>query len=76
MNSRFSATALSGSLSISLAREAHTAFFNGLFPHVRNLPAGRSPELAKQIENLLSSERVNKRTDDDKTLILASRAWL
>lgn len=57
-----------------VTREAHTGFFSGLFPHLRNLPEGHSPELAKQIEDFLGSERVNERTDDDKTLILASRA--
>jgi hypothetical protein len=56
------------------AREAHTGFFGGLFPHMRHLAEGNSPELGKQIEGFLVSERVNKRTDDDKTLILASRA--
>ena len=54
--------------------EAHTGFFSGLFPHLRGLPEGHSEELAVQIADFLSSERVNKRTDDDKTLILASRA--
>lgn len=54
--------------------EAHTAFFTGLFPAVRGLRAlGYSPELSSQIESFLSSERVNNRTDDDKTLLLASR---
>lgn len=56
-----------------MARQAHTGFFNGLFPHLSRLPEGSSPELAKLIEGFLASERVNKRTDDDKTLILASR---
>jgi hypothetical protein len=53
--------------------EAHTAFFNGLFPHVRVLDEGLSGEMSSQIAAFLGSERVNKRTDDDKTLILASR---
>jgi hypothetical protein len=54
--------------------EAHTAFFNGLFPHIRALPEGCSREMSSKIADFLRSERVNKRTDDDKTLILASRA--
>jgi hypothetical protein len=54
--------------------EAHIAFFNGLFPPVRSLPeAGYSKELSSQIAGFLVSDRVNKRTDDDKTLLLASR---
>jgi hypothetical protein len=57
-----------------VAGEAHTGFFNGLFPYVRGLhEAGYSQELAAQIAGFLASERVNKRTDDDKTLVLASR---
>jgi hypothetical protein len=55
------------------ASEAHGAFFTGLFPHMRRLPEGHSEELSAQIADFLGSERVNKRTDDDKTLILASR---
>jgi len=56
------------------AGEAHSAFFHGLFPHVRTLPDGCSDPLCSQIAQFLGSERVNKRTDDDKTLLLASRA--
>jgi hypothetical protein len=56
-----------------IAGEAHTAFFEGLFPHVRGLlMQGHSRELSSEIGGFLGSERVNKRTDDDKTLILAS----
>jgi hypothetical protein len=55
------------------AGEAHTGFFSGLFPHMHNLPEGRCEVLSSQIANFLGSERVNQRTDDDKTLILASR---
>jgi hypothetical protein len=55
--------------------EAHTAFFSGLFPAVRALREdGYSAHLSSQIHGFLSSERVNKRTDDDKTLLLASLA--
>jgi hypothetical protein len=55
--------------------EAHTPFFSSLFPAVRALPEeGYSAHLSSQIQGFLSSERVNKRTDDDKTLLLASRA--
>jgi hypothetical protein len=57
-----------------VAAEAHSGFFNGLFPHIRSLPEGYSAESCLQIEGFLGSERVNRRTDDDKTLILASRA--
>ena len=57
-----------------VAGEAHSGFFNGLFPHLRSLEPGHSARVSAQLTDFLASERVNKRTDDDKTLILASRA--
>jgi len=57
-----------------VAGEAHSGFFNGLFPHLRSLEPGHSARVSAQLAEFLASERVNKRTDDDKTLILASRA--
>ena len=61
-------------LALDFARgEAHTGFFIGLFPYMHNLPKGPCCELSSQIANFLDSDRVNQRTDDDKTLILASR---
>lgn len=56
-----------------LAGEAHSGFFNGLFPHLGPLEPGYSARISSQLTDFLGSERVNKRTDDDKTLILASR---
>lgn len=56
-----------------VAGEVHTGFFNGLFPHMRALPEGFSADLSKRIDEFLGSDRVNQRTDDDKTLVLASR---
>jgi hypothetical protein len=52
---------------------AHAPFFRSLFPPLRNLPEGRSEELSKSLATFLMSPRVNERTDDDKTLILATR---
>lgn len=57
-----------------VAGEAHTEFFSGLFPHLGPLEPGYSDRISSQLTDFLGSERVNKRTDDDKTLILASRA--
>lgn len=57
-----------------VAGEVHAGFFNALFPHMRTLPEGLSADLSGRLAEFLGSERVNKRTDDDKTLILASRA--
>jgi Protein phosphatase 2C len=57
-----------------VAGDVHNGFFDGLFPYVRSLPeAGHSKDLSAQVASFLASERVNKRTDDDKTLVLASR---
>jgi hypothetical protein len=56
------------------AGEVHSGFFNGLFPYLRTLEPGYSARFASQLADFLASERINKRTDDDKTLILASRA--
>jgi hypothetical protein len=52
--------------------EVHDAFFTGLFPYLHRRLPGYSDEIAKQLAIFLDSERVNARTDDDKTLLLAS----
>lgn len=54
--------------------EVHSAFFRGLFPHFDGQAYGYSAHISEQMAAFLGSERVNKRTDDDKTLILATRA--
>ena len=53
---------------------AHQPFFRGLFGPLREVEEGRSHELSKSLAEFLSSPRVNEKTDDDKTLVLASRA--
>ena len=55
------------------AGEVHAPFFSGLFPYLYRRPEGRLLDLEEQMKTFLASERVNARTDDDKTLILASR---
>ena len=55
------------------SQTAHHAFFQGLFPAFEKLPGGRSEELSRSLGDFLSSPRVNQRTDDDKTLLLATR---
>lgn len=53
---------------------AHTPWFDRMFTPVRGLPnSGYSPALSEKLDALLASKEVNARTDDDKTLILASR---
>jgi hypothetical protein len=56
-----------------VAGEAYAGFFNGLFPHLRRLSPGYSARISEELKEFLGSDRVNKRTDDDKSLILASR---
>ncbi|HZS04936.1 MAG TPA: PP2C family serine/threonine-protein phosphatase [Blastocatellia bacterium] len=55
------------------AGAAHSPFFAPLFAWLRPRPGGYSQELSDALATYLNSEKVNSRTDDDKTLILASR---
>jgi len=50
---------------------AHAAFFKPMLATLRAAPALEA--LSTQLEAYLSSPAVNERTDDDKTLVLASR---
>jgi hypothetical protein len=52
---------------------AHQPFFGGLFAPLRTAEEGWSSELSKSLMEFLSSPRVNEKTDDDKTLVLACR---
>jgi len=52
----------------------HAPFFNRMFPAVRSLPQpGFSAETSEKLADYLNSAPVCARTDDDKTLLLASR---
>lgn len=65
-----------GLQSIALNYKQHTAhepFFRGLFAPLRDVREGRSHELSQSLATFLSSPRVNEKTDDDKTLVLACR---
>ena len=55
-------------------RTAHEPFFKGLFAPLQTAAEGRSRELSESLAAFLSSPRVNEKTDDDKTLVLASRS--
>ena len=48
-------------------------FFSPLFSQLRIFPPGESLEFREKLTRFLGSPRVNERTDDDKTLILAAR---
>jgi hypothetical protein len=40
---------------------------------MRSVPEEKCPQLSDGLQQFLQSPRVNERTDDDKTLILATR---
>ena len=52
---------------------AHQPFFRGLFAPLRTAEEGCARELSESLATFLASPRVNEKTDDDKTLVLASR---
>ncbi len=58
------------------SRRAHAPFFAPMFDRLRHEQPGDSILLGHALDEFLSSPAVNKRTDDDKTLILAARAPL
>ena len=65
-----------GLQSVALDYQQHTAhepFFRGLFAPLKRIGEGRCDELSRSLREFLSSHRVNEKTDDDKTLVLASR---
>jgi len=53
---------------------AYVPFFKGLFPPVRRVAAEHMPMLSRALAVYLNAPKVNARTDDDKTLILATRS--
>jgi hypothetical protein len=55
------------------SQTAHSPFFRRLFAFVRPTPDGFSPALSASLAAFLDSPQVRDRTDDDKSLILATR---
>ncbi|MDR3500686.1 MAG: PP2C family serine/threonine-protein phosphatase [Parvibaculum sp.] len=56
------------------SRSAHEPFFAGVFPPIRALDAGGiDAGMSSALGRYLSSPKVCERTDDDKTLVLATR---
>jgi hypothetical protein len=56
-----------------VSREAHGPFFAPMFERLRAEGAARPRKLAVELRRFLESDSVNRRTDDDKTLVLATR---
>jgi hypothetical protein len=54
-------------------REAHAPFFRPMFAPVRAADGGYSETLSSALARYLDLPQVNHRTDDDKTLVLATR---
>jgi hypothetical protein len=54
-------------------REAHGPFFAPMFERLRRESCTRPRRLAGELRRFLDSPAVNQRTDDDKTLVLATR---
>lgn len=54
-------------------RTAYTPFFRPVFEWLRPAPEGRQEKLSAALAAYLDSPKVNDNTDDDKTLILATR---
>jgi hypothetical protein len=55
------------------SRSAHGPFFAPMFARLRASNATRPRSLAGELQSFLDSPAVNQRTDDDKTLVLATR---
>lgn len=56
--------------------EAHAPFFRPLFSRLRTEPEGPLDTLSEGLMAWLDSPSINSRTDDDKTLVLATRQRL
>ena len=55
------------------SQTAHAPFFGPVFAWLRPAPGGHPEKLSASLTDYLDSPKVNERTDDDKTLILATR---
>lgn len=55
------------------SRTVHAPFFDAMFPPVRQHLPGFAVDLSLGLEKYLLSPRICDRTDDDKTLVLATR---
>jgi len=60
-------------LGVFVIREAHALFFEPMFARLRREPVAKRESLVEEFRVFLDSPPVNQRTDDDKTLVLATR---
>ncbi len=55
------------------SQTVHNPFFRPMFAHLRSAPSGYLSAASGALATFLDSAAVNDRTDDDKTLLLATR---
>lgn len=56
------------------SKTVHEPFFNGMFrPLLQFNGAGEAPQLSDSLQQFISSDQVGSRTDDDVSIILATR---
>jgi hypothetical protein len=54
-------------------RSAHAPFFDAVFqPLTQHAEAGHAADVSRKLEGLLNSDKINSRTDDDKSLLCAA----
>jgi hypothetical protein len=58
---------------INSSKKPHHPFFDSMFNFLRKIEDANYDDLDKKLESFLQSENINSRTDDDKTLVLATR---
>jgi hypothetical protein len=54
-------------------QSVHRPFFEPMFQHILASPTLSTERLSSLVAGVLSSDTVNRRTDDDKTLLIAAR---
>ena len=55
-------------------KEVHSPAFKPIFEWLSGIEPDRTGEPSKALLAYLASDHVNRRTDDDKTLVMATRA--
>ncbi|MDX2032028.1 MAG: PP2C family serine/threonine-protein phosphatase [Blastocatellia bacterium] len=57
------------------SQSAHAPFFTSVFTWLREVREADGRNLSYSLRSFLDSEKVNSRTDDDKTLVIATRRF-